>query len=222
MYVGWYMKTDLVTISPETTLFRAREMLMSNNISHLPVTDGKAHLVGLVTDRDLKEAWASPATTLSVHELTYVLHKITVDKVMRKEIITATPDMHIERAASILHDHKIGALPVVKDGRLVGIITINDLMEVLLMAVGLGEDTRRFSVLVKDRIGLLAELGRIMQEAEVSVGSVLSIPVPGYGNTWQIMMRVSTDSFDRAVKALENAGYKVLTEYPEKIEAYLQ
>ncbi len=222
MYVGWYMKTDLITISPETTLFRAREILMSHNISHLPVTDGRAHLVGLVTDRDLKEAWASPATTLSVHELTYVLHKMTVDKVMRKDLITAAPDMHIERAASILHDNKIGALPVVEEGRLVGIITTNDLMEVLLMAMGLGEKTRRFSVLVKDRIGVLAEVGKIMQQAEVSIGSILSIPVPGYENVWQIMMRVSIDSFSKAVKALEGAGYRVLTEYPEKIEEYLQ
>ena len=96
MYVGWYMKTNLITVTAETSLFKAREMLDSHRISHLPVTDGKAHLVGLLTDRDLKEAWASPATTLSVHELTYVLQKLAVGNVMTKEVVTATPDMPIE------------------------------------------------------------------------------------------------------------------------------
>ncbi|MFP5213752.1 MAG: CBS domain-containing protein, partial [Acidobacteriota bacterium] len=64
MYVGWNMKTNLVTITPDTSVLKAREMMDNHRISHLPVTDGKAHLLGIVTDRDLKKAWASPATTL--------------------------------------------------------------------------------------------------------------------------------------------------------------
>ncbi len=143
MYVGWNMKTNLVTVSPETSIFRARELMDARRISQLPVTDGRAHLLGIVTDRDLKEAWASPATTLSVHELTYVLQKLTVANIMTKKVITATPDMTIERAARLIHDHKISALPVIKDDKLVGIITIIDLLEVLLMALGLSEDSSR-------------------------------------------------------------------------------
>ncbi len=221
MYVGWYMKTKLITITPDTTLFKAREMLTANNISHLPVTDGKAHLVGLVTDRDLKEAWASPATTLSVHELTYVLQKLTVGNVMTRELVTATPDMHIERAARILHDEKIGALPVVKDDKLAGIITTTDLMEVLLTAIGLDIDSQRLSLITTDRIGILAELGRLMQQAEINIRSILTIPLPGYADQWQIMMRIGSNVFQEAVQVLRDAGYKVLTEYVEDLEPYL-
>ncbi|MEM5790229.1 MAG: CBS and ACT domain-containing protein [Syntrophobacteraceae bacterium] len=221
MYVGWYMKTRLITITPETSLFKAREMLDTNRISHLPVTDGKGRLVGLITDRDLKEAWASPATTLSTHELTYVLQKLTVGNVMTREIVTATPDMHIERAARILIDKKIGALPVVREGKLVGIITSTDIMEVLLTAIGLGVDSQRLSLITTDRIGLLAELGKLMQQAGINIRSILTIPLPGYKDQWQIMMRVNSDAFQKAVQVLKDANYKVLTEYVEDLEPYL-
>lgn len=221
MYVGWYMKTELYTASPETTLFKARELLDAHNISHLPVTDGKANLLGLVTDRDLKEAWASPATTLSVHELTYVLQKLTVGTVMRRDVITATPDMHIERAAMIIHDNRIGALPVVKDAKLVGIITTADLTEVLLTAIGLGIDSQRLSCITTDRIGLLAEIGKLLHQAGINIRSILTIPIPGYKDQWQIMMRIGTTRFQEAVDMLRSEGYKVLTQYVEDLEPYL-
>ena len=221
MYVGWYMEKNMVTVTPETTLFKARELLNAHKVSHLPVTDGKAHLLGLITDRDLKEAWASPATTLSVHELTYVLQKLTVGNVMTREVVTGTPDMHIERAARLLHDERIGALPVVQGDKLVGIITTTDLMEVLLTAIGLGFDSQRLSLITTDRIGILAELGRLMQQAGINISSILTIPIPGYEGQWQIMMRVSSGAFDDAVKMLRDSDYKVLTEYVEDLQPYL-
>src|SRR5512139_3949583 len=101
MYVGWNMRTNLITIAPDTSIFKAREMMDNHKISHLPVTDGRAHLLGIVTDRDLRQAWASPATTLSVHELTYVLQKLTVANIMTRKVVTATADMSIERAARL-------------------------------------------------------------------------------------------------------------------------
>ncbi|MFZ2448151.1 MAG: CBS and ACT domain-containing protein [Syntrophobacteraceae bacterium] len=221
MFVGWYMKTKLITVNPETTLFKARELLDANNISHLPVTDGKANLLGLITDRDIKEAWASPATTLSVHELTYVLQKLTVASVMTRDVVTATPDMHIERAAMIIHDNRIGALPVVKEGKLVGIITTTNLMEVLLTAVGLGIDSERLALITTDRIGILAEVGKLMHQADINIRSILTIPIPGYKDQWQIMMRISAGLFQQAVDMLRGAGYKVLVEYVEDLEPYL-
>lgn len=221
MYVGWHMKTNLVTVAPETPIFKAREILDSRNISHLPVTDGRAHLLGIVTDRDLREAWASPATTLSVHELTYVLQKLTVASIMTKKVITATPDTTIERAARILHDNKIGALPVLKDNKLLGIITTTDLMEVLLMALGLGEETGRLSLLVRDRIGVLAEVAGWMQRSEINIRSVVIVPLPGYQNVWQLIMRVNMTMFAKAVEVLRDAGFKVLTEYVEDLSPYL-
>jgi len=221
MYVGWNMKTYLITASPDTSVLKAREMMDAHRISHLPVTDGKAHLLGIVTDRDLKQAWASPASTLSIYELTYILQKLTVEAIMTTDVITATPDLTIERAALIIHDRKIGALPVVEGKRLVGIITCTDLMEVLLMALGMGEESGRLSVLARNRIGVLAEIGRIMQQAAINILSIVTKPLRGYEDVWQLIMRVNLAVQPEAVRVLEQAGYKVITHYVENVTPYL-
>ena len=221
MYVGWNMRTNLITIAPDTSIFKAREMMDNHKISHLPVTDGKAHLLGIVTDRDLRQAWASPATTLSVHELTYVLQKLTVANIMTRKVVTATADMSIERAARLLREHKIGALPVLKNDRLVGMITASDLMEVFLTALGLGDDTRRFSILVRDRIGIVAEVGRRMQEAEISIRSIIIIPLRGHEGVWQFMVRVNMEDFEKGIETLRASGFKIVTEYVEDLTAFL-
>jgi acetoin utilization protein AcuB len=221
MYVGWNMKTNLHTVTPETSVFKARELMDEHRISHLPVTDGKARLLGIITDRDLKGAWASSATTLSVYELTYVLQKLAVSHVMSKHVITATPDMTIERAARIILDNKIGALPVVKNDKLVGIITTTDLMDVLLMALGLTDDTKRLSLLVHDRMGVLAEVGRLMQLAGVNIRSIMTVPLNNYKDVWQILLRTSANAFDKAVETLRANGFKVVPEYVEDLTPYL-
>ena len=94
-------------------------------------------------------------------------------------------------------------------------------MEVLLMAVGLGTDSQRLSLISADRIGMLAELGRLMQQAEINIRSILTIPLPGQKDLWQVMMRVNTQAFQQAVEVLQGAGYKVLTHYVEDLTPYL-
>jgi acetoin utilization protein AcuB len=215
------MKTYLITVSPETSVLKARELMDQHKISHLPVTDGRAHLLGIVTDRDLKQAWASPASTLSVYELTYVLQKLTVETIMTRDLVTATPDMTIERAARLIHDHKIGALPVVKDEKLVGIITSTDLMEVLLMALGMSDDSSRLSILARNRIGVLAEVGRVMQQAEINLRSVVTAPLQGTDDVWQMILRVNAAVQAKAVQVLRDAGFKVISEYVEDLTPFL-
>ena len=110
MYVGRKMTTDLITVTPDTPLVKARDLLREHNIKQVPVVDQQGNLVGILTDRDIKQAWASPATTLSIYELTYVLQKLAVESVMVKDPISITPNATIERAAKILHERKIGSL----------------------------------------------------------------------------------------------------------------
>lgn len=221
MYVGWNMKSDPITVTPETSVFSAREIMDAHRISHLPVTDGKGRLAGIVTDRDIKEAWASPATTLSIHELAYVLQKLTIANIMTRDVVTATPDMPIEQAALIIHDKKIGALPVVKRDRLVGIITTTDLMEVLLTALGMSEDSRRVSLLVKHRSEVFAEVGLRMKEAGITIRSIVTVPLQGHTDIWQLIFRVSFADYEKAVKILGDGGFKVLTDYAEDLAPYL-
>ncbi|UCE82593.1 MAG: CBS domain-containing protein [Deltaproteobacteria bacterium] len=221
MYVGRKMTTDLVTVTPDTPLVKARDLLREHNIKQVPVVDAQGTLVGILTDRDIKQAWASPATTLSIYELTYVLQKLTVESVMVKDLITITPDATIERAAKILHDRKIGSLPVVEGDKLVGIITSTDLMEVLLDGLGVEEASGRFMVLVKDRIGVLADVCGLLKEANISIVSMITLPMHQYPDIFQLVMRVNTSDRDAAVDCLTKEGYRVVTEYKKDLEPFL-
>ncbi|MBW2722567.1 MAG: CBS domain-containing protein [Deltaproteobacteria bacterium] len=221
MYVGRKMTTDLITVTPDTPLAKARDLLLEKNIKQLPIVDKQGSLVGILTDRDIKQAWASPATTLSIYELTYVLQKLTVESVMVKELITISPGATIERAASIMHDRKIGSLPVVEGDKLVGIITSNDLMEVLLDGLGIKEVSGRLVVLVKDRIGVLADVCTLLKDANISIVSMITLPLHQYPDVHELVMRVTSADRDSAVECLVKSGYKVITEYKEDLEPYL-
>ncbi len=141
MYIGRVMHTNLVTISPETTLVEARKIIEENPIDHLLVVDKNNELVGIISDRDLKQYWASPATTLSALELGYLLDKVTANMVMAKSVITIAPDTTIERAAFIMQVNNINALPVKEADKLVGIITSTDVMGVLLNGIGMSDSS---------------------------------------------------------------------------------
>jgi len=221
MHVGRKMTTDLITVTSDTPLVSARDLLRERNIKQLPVVDDQGNLVGILTDRDIKQAWASPATTLSIYELTYVLQKLTVESVMVKDLITITPDATIERAAKILHDRKIGSLPVVEDDKLVGIITSTDLMEVLLDGLGVKEESGRLEVLVRDRIGVLAGVCNILREANISIVSMVTLPLHMYPGIFELVIRVNAPDRETAVERLSQAGYRVITEYKKDLEPFL-
>ncbi len=221
MYVGRKMTTDVLTVKPDTPLAKARDLLREKNIKQLPVVDEQGNLVGILTDRDIKQAWASPATTLSIYELTYVLQKMTVESVMVTDPITITADATIERAAKILHARRIGSLPVVENNKLVGIITSTDLMEVLLDALGIKEKSGRLVVLVKDRIGVLADVCSILREANISILSMVTLPLHMHPGTFELVMRVNSPDREKAVDHLTQAGYRVITEYKKDLVPFL-
>ncbi len=221
MYIGRVMHTNLVTISPETTLVEARKIIEENPIDHLLVVDKNNELVGIISDRDLKQYWASPATTLSAHELGYLLDKVTANMVMAKSVITIAPDTTIERAAFIMQVNNINALPVKEADKLVGIITSTDVMGVLLNGIGMSDSSARISVFVKDSIGALAAVTEILKNAEVNIQSVFSWPTKNLPGVTQLIMRIAKSESTSAVKALADLGYKPLTEYKKDISAHL-
>ncbi len=221
MHVGIIMRKELVTIAPDTSLVRARELLAEKLIEHLLVVDRGGKLVGIVSDRDLKQVWASPATTLSAHELNYLLKQLNVDTIMVKKIITVMPGTTIERAGRIMQENRISALPVMANEKLVGIITTTDVMGVLLDAIGIDGESTRFVVLVEDRIGMVAEVSRILKEQQINIRSLVTWPEKAYPGIYQIIMRVGAVSGEKAISALTRAGFKVLTEYVDDLTPYL-
>ena len=221
MYVGRIMHTYIVTVPPETPLIKAKDIIAEKRINHLLVVDKNGELIGLVSDRDVKQSWASPATTLSVHELNYLLSQMTVEMIMVKKIISISPGTTIERAARIMQENRISALPVMEGGKLVGIITTNDVMGVLLRAIGFGEGSTRFIVLVEDRIGVLSEVAQLLKEHQVNIRSLVTWPEKKYPGIYQLVMRVAAEDGEKAISVLANGGFKVLTEYVQDLTPYL-
>jgi acetoin utilization protein AcuB len=125
MRVRDLMTPEPITVDPETQMLQARQRMVEERIRHLVVVED-ARVVGIVTDRDIRLNLPSPATSLSVWELNFLLSKLTVGGVMSKSVIVVEPDRPLADAARIMMDHKIGALPVVESGRPIGIVTESD------------------------------------------------------------------------------------------------
>jgi CBS domain-containing protein len=122
------MTGALITATPETPVLDARSLMQKERIRHLLVTDKKGELLGIVTDRDIRLNLPSQATSLSVWEINHLLMRLTLDKLMTRSVITVGPDREARDAAQLMLEHRIGALPVVDVGRLVGIVTETDLL----------------------------------------------------------------------------------------------
>ncbi len=163
MLVGERMSKPVITISPEMPIPDALNLMKKERIRRAPVVkDGK--LVGIICDDDLLNASPSPVTTLSIWEMNYLLSKITVSEVMTKNVLTVTEDTPIEQAARIMADNKIGGLPVMRDGYVVGIITETDLFKIFLELLGARETGVRVTALIEDKPGQLARFTKAIAE----------------------------------------------------------
>ncbi len=207
MLVRKKMKTDLATITKDERMTTAKKILKEKKIRHLPVVDGKK-LIGLVTNMDIRKAEASPATSLEIRELHYLLDKITVGEIMTRNVITISPDISIEEATTLMHDNKIGCLPVVEDGALIGMLTEEDVMEILIDVMGMKEKGSRIEILVDDKPGALADLTRLIKEHNVNIISLVTDKAEEVGKR-VVVFKLKTFYFEPIKKALETAGYPV-------------
>ena len=163
MFVGERMSRPVISLTPETPINEALAMFKKEHIRRAPVmSDTK--LVGIVSESDLLNASPSPVTTLSVWEMNYLISKVTVKQVMSKKVITVSKDTPIEEAARIMADKKIGGLPVVDGGKVVGIITETDLFKVFLELMGARYKATRVTASIQDKPGQLAKLTKAVAE----------------------------------------------------------
>ncbi|MFW2365218.1 MAG: CBS and ACT domain-containing protein [Desulforhopalus sp.] len=221
MYIGRIMHTDLITVSPDTSLVEAKALVAEKQIDHLLVVDDKKKLVGIVSDRDLKKYWASPATSLSTHELNYLLQQVLVSMIMVKTVVTVPTSTTIERAALIMQQHHISALPVMEDDELVGIITSFDVVEVLLKAIGISDDSVRLGVFVVDSMGVLAQVSETLRDAEINILSLFCWPENDHPGITQLLIRVSLQDEAKTIEALNAKGFKVKNRYEKDITPFL-
>jgi acetoin utilization protein AcuB len=203
------MTREVVTLPPQTTAGEALAVCRERRIRHLPVLDD-GRLVGIVSDRDLRSA--TPA--LGDPARAEALGRILVRDVMAREVATIRPDDPIEEAANAMREKKIGCLPVVEDGALLGIVTSSDVMEALVYLMGAHEPGNRLEVVMPDRPGTLAGVAGIFGELGINIVSVVAGPrhsLPGGSEPGRVaVFRVDTMDLREAVEILGRAGYAVL------------
>jgi len=201
-----------VTISPDASFFEARALIHEKGIRHLPVVDKKNDLIGIVTDRDIREAAPSDATLLSVQELNYLLGKLKVSSFMtpKEKLITITPDTIIEEAVQLMHDHKIGCLPVVDGERLYGIFTETDALAHFVDIFGLKVKGTRLTVALEDKPGTMLGILEIMKKHNVNIISIVTPSFMVEGKRIAAI-RIQTEDYQDIVKDLEKGGYPVLS-----------
>ena len=201
-----------VTISQEASFFEARNLIHEKGVRHLPVVDKNNMLIGIVTDRDVREAAPSDATLLSVQELNYLLGKLKVSSFMtpKGKLVTITPDTLIEEAVQLMHDNKIGCLPVLEQGKLYGIFTETDALDHLVDIFGFKQTGTRLTLALEDTPGTMLGILEVFKKHNINIISIVTPSFMVEGKRIAAI-RIKTEDYKDVVKDLEKAGYDVLS-----------
>jgi acetoin utilization protein AcuB len=173
MFVSDWMTKKVFTVCYDDSVTDAIKLMKEKNIKHIPaIKDDK--LKGIISDRDIKEFSPSRATTLDIYELHYLLAKAKVKDLMKKSVITATPETPVEEAAMLMHDKNVGCLPVVESGRLAGIISDMDIYRALVDITGVRHGGNRIFLTIEDRPGSIKEAADIIRKHGFRLQSILT------------------------------------------------
>jgi acetoin utilization protein AcuB len=175
MLVKGWMTTDVVTVDEEASMMKASIIMKEKKIRCLPVVNKKGELVGIVSDRDLKDAAPSKATTLDVYELNYLLSSIKIKDLMTTNLAYVRPDETVEFAAILMLENKISSLPVINNkGKLIGIVTQTDIFKVLINIAGVYTGGIQFAFSLEDRSGSIREAADTIRMYGGRIVSILS------------------------------------------------
>ncbi len=189
MAVKHWMTNDVITVKADTSLLKCRNLMKEKNIRRVPVVDDDNHVIGIISDRDVKSASPSKATALEVHEMQYLLAEIKARDIMTPSPVTVKPDATVENAAVLMVDRKIGGLPVVgDDGKLCGIITDQDIFKVLIDITGARLGGLYVALEVDDKPGAMRPVFDTLREQGARISSVLSRN-PEDGGKRQVFIR---------------------------------
>jgi acetoin utilization protein AcuB len=216
MYVKMWMTENPITVGRYTSIFDAQEIMRTRGIKHLPVLHGR-RVVGIVSKSDLLKASPSGATTLSAHELNYLLSKMKVGEIMTEHPFNVTPDTPIEVAAVNMRKYKVASLPVVdpESGGLLGIITESDIFGAFIEVMGVREKGTRLSLDLEHRAGVLARVTQIIKKHDANIISLVSCRSEISEDRRMVVMKLESRDVTAIVKELEAKGYRVLRAYEE-------
>jgi len=205
MFVAKRMTPTPKTIESNATIADASEMMRSNKIRRLPVVDN-GQLVGIVTDRDLRSVSPSPATTLSIFELNYLLAKMKVKDIMHKDVVTIDVGATIEEAALTMSNHHIAGLVVVNSaGSVVGIITETNIFNSFVDIMGLKEGKTRFTFRVPNQAGVLHDITQVFKDMNINISSLASYQSEDGGG--EMVIRFNVQETKALTERLAAIGY---------------
>ncbi|MCU0506826.1 MAG: CBS and ACT domain-containing protein [Anaerolineae bacterium] len=209
MLVGERMTRNPVTILDTASIDDGIHLMRERKVRRLPVLDESGKMVGIVSDKDLLHAAPSPATSLSVYELHYLLAKLTIKQVMSSPVISVSPDTPLEEAARVMADNKIGGLPVSEGDKLVGIITETDVFKILVELLGARTPGQRVTIRVTEGKGVLARLTQALSDLGANIISVVTYA--GANASERLIMVKLSDADSSAVRgALAGLGVEVV------------
>jgi len=208
MLVQEWMTKEVLTITLETSMMKASRLMKDKNIRRLPVVDENMCVIGIVSDRDIKEASPSKATTLDMHELYYLLSELKIKDIMTKSPICAEPNDSVESVALVMMERNFGGMPVVdKDRKVVGIITESDIFRVLVSITGVSSGGMQLAFELPSRAGTLRPVLDALRELGGSVISVLSSQESEETPTRRVYIRLRPMSEEQGtslVKAMQS------------------
>ncbi|UCG13213.1 MAG: CBS domain-containing protein [Deltaproteobacteria bacterium] len=201
MLVARRMSKNPVAISPHASIQDALELMKQHSIRHLPVVDREDHLVGWITDSDLRGALIAS-----------MIEELSVGDVMISDPITVSSTEVLEQAALLITEHKIGGMPVLEDGKLVGVITVVDILEAFIDIMGVLESSSRLDVLLSDCGEAFQEVSRIIREHQ---GEIISVGILSDESADRVYsFRVEKCDTEPLRRALEERGHKVVSLSP--------
>lgn len=210
MFVRNRMTAPAIAVTPETPFQEALKLMQERHFRRLPIVDAAGKLLGMVSERDLLHAAPSPATSLSVWEMNYLLSKLTVGELMTRRVVTVSPDDTIEEAARLMVEHRVGGLPVVDESRhVVGVVTETDIFKAFVEMFGGGQPGLRLVLLIPSGKGTLAKLAKAVSELDGNIISIGSFAMDETGHV-RLVMKVTDVRMDQLVDTLEALGDRVL------------
>lgn len=182
MLVSNWMSKEVVTITADRSMMKASKVMKDKGISRVPVVDGEGRIIGIISDRDIKDASPSKATTLDMHELYYLLSEIKIKDIMTKKVTTIREDETVEKAAVLMLEGNFGGLPVVdEEKRPVGILTDTDVFKVLVDITGVNEGGTQVCLQISNAPGSLLPVLDFLRDNNARIMSILTRNVP---ETW--------------------------------------
>ena len=206
MLVRDIMQTHPVSATLETRLPHLLRLLQRRGFRHLPVLDS-GKLVGIISDRDLKQSMISAASMTEGRERDRLLDELTAGQIMARAVVTIGPMFGVDEAARLMATRKISALPVTEGDQLVGIVTETDVLQLFVRAMGVLEPSSRVDVILRDQTAGLGDVVRAVEEAGSRISSVMTLAMPT--GEREVVLRLATINPGPAVKALEARGYVV-------------